>query len=246
MASGTMRCMPRRDRCILPGVPCHVTQRGVDRRETFSADADRETYLNLMRQNLEDAGASLLAWCLMTNHIHLIAMPEREDSLSVLQRRVHGRYAQYYNARYGRSGHLWQNRYFACSLGPGRLWAALAYVEMNPVRAGLVERPGDYRWSSAAAHLGRRDTRGLVDMEWWRREYDGVDWGQTLGGPELEQSASLRRCTYAGRPFGDEEFVKAIAEQFGRHWVRGRPKKEHATAPAANPTSQLALFAERT
>ena len=246
MASGTMRCMPRRDRCILPGVPCHVTQRGVDRRETFSADADRETYLNLMRQNLEDAGASLLAWCLMTNHIHLIAMPEREDSLSVLLRRVHGRYAQYYNARYGRSGHLWQNRYFACSLGPGHLWAALAYVEMNPVRAGLVERPGDYRWSSAAAHLGRRDTRGLVDMEWWRREYDGVDWGQTLGGPELEQSASLRRCTYAGRPFGDEEFVKAIAEQFGRHWVRGRPKKEHATAPAANPTSQLALFAERT
>jgi putative transposase len=82
--------MPRRDRCILPGVPCHVTQRGVDRRETFSADADRETYLGLMRQNLEDAGVGLLAWCLMTNHVHLIATPEREDSLSVLLRRSHG------------------------------------------------------------------------------------------------------------------------------------------------------------
>ena len=238
--------MPRRDRCILPGVACHVTQRGVDRRETFSAAADRETYLSLMRQNLEEAGVGLLAWCLMTNHIHLIALPERGDSLSVLLRRVHGRYAQYYNARHGRSGHLWQNRYFACSLGPGHLWAALAYVEMNPVRAKLVERPGDYRWSSAAAHLGRPDTSRMVDMEWWRREYDGMDWEQTLDGSDRDQSALLRRCTYAGRPFGDEEFVKAISEQFGRHWVRGRPKKERAAVPAATSTSQLALFAEQT
>ena len=132
--------MPRRYRCILPGVACHVTQRGVDRRETFSA-GDRETYVTLIRQNLQDAGVRLLAWCLMTNHIHLIAMPEREDSLAVLLRRVHGRYAQYYNARHGRTGHLWQNRHFACSLAAGHLWAALAYVEMNPVRARLVERP---------------------------------------------------------------------------------------------------------
>jgi putative transposase len=238
--------MPRRDRCILPGVACHVTQRGVDRQETFSADADRETYLSLMRQNLEDAGVGLLAWCLMTNHIHLIALPERGDSLSVLLRRVHGRYAQYYNARHGRSGHLWQNRYFACSLGPGHLWAALAYVEMNPVRAKLVERPGDYRWSSAAAHLGKPDTSRMVDMEWWRREHGGIDWEQTLGGADRGQSALLRRCTYAGRPFGDEEFVKAISEQFGRHWVRGRPKKERAAVPAVTNTSQLALFAEQT
>jgi putative transposase len=202
--------------------------------------------LSLIRQNLEDAGVALLAWRLMTNHTHLIAAPGREDSLSVLLRRVHGRYAQYYNARYGRCGHLWQNRYFACCLGPGRLWAALAYVEMNPVRAGLAERPGDYRWSSAGAHLGTRDAGGLVDLEWWRRESDGVDWGGALSGPDPEQSASLRRCTYAGRPFGDEEFVKGLAEQFGRHWVRGRPRKEPAAAPVETTTSQLALFAGRT
>jgi putative transposase len=174
----------------------------------------------------------------MTNHTHLIAMPEREDSLALLLRRVHGRYSQYYNAGHGRSGHLWQNRYFACSLGPGHLWTALAYVEMNPVRAGLVERPSDYRWSSASAHLGSQDASGLLDMNWWRKECDGVDWGQVLGEPDGEQSAPLRRCTYAGRPFGDEDFVKAISEQFGRHWVSGRPKKERIT-------SQLALFAEQ-
>ena len=105
------------------------------------------------------------------------------DLICIALRRVRGRYAQYYNARYGRSGHLWQNRYFACSLGPGHLWAALEYVERNPVRAGLVEWSGDYRWSSAAAHLEGCDPAGLVDLEWWRREYDGADWGANSGRP---------------------------------------------------------------
>jgi putative transposase len=127
--------MPRRGRWVLPEVPCHITQRGVDRRKTFSVDEARHTYLRLLRENLADAEVSLLAWCLMTNHPHLVAVPSREDSLSVLLRRVHGRYAQNYNARCGRTGHLWQNRFFACVLGPSHLWAALAYVERNPVKA---------------------------------------------------------------------------------------------------------------
>ncbi len=88
--------MPRRNRCVLPGVACHITQRGVDRRETFSCDQDRYTYLALLKQNLTDAEVRLLGWCLMSNHVHLIAVPERQDSLAVLFRRLHGRYAQYY------------------------------------------------------------------------------------------------------------------------------------------------------
>ena len=139
--------MPRRNRCVLHGIPCHITQRGVDRCETFSIDEGRLTYLRLVRENLSEAGVQLLGWCLMTNHVHLVAIPAREDSLSIMFRRVHGRYAQYYNARSGRSGHLWQNRFFACALGASHLWAALAYVERNPVRAGMVDRAGDYPWS---------------------------------------------------------------------------------------------------
>src|ERR1039457_1409342 len=99
--------MPRRKRCVLPGVPCHITQRGVDRRETFSSDTDRRTYLGLLPQNLPDSGVSVLGWCLMTNHVR-------------------------------RTGHLWQNRFFAGVLAPDHLWRALAYVERNPVRAGIV------------------------------------------------------------------------------------------------------------
>ncbi len=234
--------MPRRERCLLVGVPCHVTQRGVDRRETFTVDYDRETYLGLLRQNLEEAGVDLLGWCLMSNHAHLIALPHNTDSMAILLRRVHGRYAQYYNARNMRSGHLWQNQYFACSLGPGHLWAALAYVERNPVRAGLVERAWEYPWSSAAAHLKGSDPRGVVDMEWWARERGDEDWRAILEQEEGERSTRLRRCTYAGHPFGDQQFEQGLAEEFGRHWVRGRPKKAANAAAGAESSRQLPLF----
>jgi putative transposase len=219
----------------------------VDGRETFSDDADRETYIGLLRRNLVDAGASVLGWCLMTNHVHLVAIPEREDSMAVLLRRVHGRYAQYFNARHERAGHLWQNRFFACMLGPGHLWAALAYVEQNPLRAGMVTAPADYRWSSAAAHFGGRDISGVVDLNWWRREYDGTqaDWARTLGGLDRESAAALRQCTHAGRPYGEVEFVCRVSDRFDRHWTRGRPKKHDAPSPLpARLPAQLALSAD--
>jgi REP-associated tyrosine transposase len=231
--------MPRRKRCVLPGIPCHITQRGVDRREVFSEDQDRLTYLRLVQENLHDAGVRVLGYCLMSNHVHLIAVPAREDSLSILFRRVHGRYAQYYNALYARSGHLWQNRFFACMLGPKHMWSALAYVERNPVRAGMVEKAGEYRWSSAAAHLGGADQSGILDMEWWKREAPD-NWGEALKSQEAEQESSLRSCTYAGKPFAEEDFVTAMAEKFGRYWNRGRPRKEKGPKPDKSPSADLA------
>jgi len=220
--------MPRRNRCVLPGMACHITQRGVDRRETYTSDEDRRTYLRLLRENLPDAQVSLLGWCLMSNHVHLIAVPQRADSLAVLLRRVHGRYAQYYNTRSGRTGHLWQNRFFACLLERDHLWTALAYVDRNPLRAGMVRGAADYRWSSAAAHVSGVDETGILDMEWWQHEGRATDWDQVLGREELDATAALRRCTYAGRPFGNESFVSEMSQRFGRYWERGRPKKEPA------------------
>lgn len=216
--------MPRRARCVLPEVPCHITQRGVDRRETFSSDEDRLTYLRLLRENLAEAGVGLLAWCLMTNHVHLVAAPARSDSLSLLFRRVHGRYAQYYNARWGRTGHLWQNRFFACALGPSHLWAALLYVECNPVRAGMVPEAERFRWSSAVAHVMGEDSDGVLDMEWWRQNAP-AEWSALLATEDRQNAVALRACTYAGRPFGSDTFVAELAERFGRRWVPGRPRK---------------------
>src|SRR5579872_6576310 len=203
--------MPRRNRCVMPGVPYHITQRGVDRRETFSFDYDYAAYLRLLGENLEDVEVALLGWCLMPNHVHLIAVPEREDCLNVLLRRVQGRYAQYYNARIGRSGHLWQNRFFACALGPGHLWAALAYVDRNPVAAGLATWAAGYRWSSASAHMVGVDASGLLDEGWWRSEAPS-DWDRRLDQDDHDAAAALRQCTHAGRPFGSASFVSELGE----------------------------------
>jgi putative transposase len=218
--------MPRRSRCVVSGVPYHITQRGVDKCVTFSGEEDRQTYLRLLRDNLSDAEVRLLGWCMMTNHVHLIAIPGREDSLAILFRRVHGRYAQYYNARSGRTGHLWQNRFFACSLGVGHLWTALAYVERNPVRAGLVASEGDYRWSSAVAHLTEVDEFQLIDMEWWETSGVKKEWPRLLNCDDSDAVAVLRASTYAGRPFGDDAFMTEIGARFGRQWNRGRPRKD--------------------
>jgi putative transposase len=152
---------------VLPGIASPITQRGVERRETFSDDGDRRTDLRLLQENRAESETRVLAYCLMTNHVHLIAVPAREDSLSVLLRRVHGRSAQYYNVRAGRSGHLWQNRFFAGVLEPSHLWTARAYVERHPVRAVMVAAAEEYPWSSAAAHLAGEDPSDLLDMDWW-------------------------------------------------------------------------------
>jgi putative transposase len=125
---------------------------------------------------------------------------------------VHGRYAQYFNVRRRRCGHLWQNRFNSCPLGPAHLWTALRYVELNPQRAGLVRWAEEYEWSSAKAHLSEgRDRFKILDLEFWRNEGGTENWRRLIGDPvdEVEISA-LRRATYAGRPFGDRDFIAAL------------------------------------
>ena len=237
--------MPRRSRCVLPGVPCHITQRGVDRCKTFSCTQDRLTYLRLLRENLHDTDVSLLGFCLMTNHVHLVAIPAQPDSLAVLLRRLHGRYAQYFNTRSGRTGHLWQNRFFACVLGQDHLWSALAYVERNPLRARMVDQAAEYRWSSAGVHLGGPDEFGVVDLAWWQQAGRAAEWAQTLSEDDVETGTALRRCTYAGRPFGDASFLERMSLRFNRSWVRGRPgRRAMRGAGEAATGRQMMLIAE--
>lgn len=214
--------MPRNARCVAPGIAYHITQRGTNGQRVFFTDSDRKAYLRLLAENLQDAGTRILAWCLMNNHVHLIAVPEHAESLAILLRRVHGRYAQLINARRNRSGHLWQSRFFSCPLESKHLWRALAYVEKNPARAGMVQRPEDYVWSSASAHVGKSQDRfHLLDWEFWR-EFGGAEaWQQLLMTPEeLAELRVLRKCTYSGRPFGSEAFISQLENQFGRKWDR--------------------------
>src|SRR4030042_765949 len=132
--------MPRLARMVIPGVPHHITQRGNNRQDVFFVDDDRRVYLSLLQEPSRRYGLQLLGYCLMSNHVHLIATPARDDSLAKAVGRGHWLYTQYVNRLHGRSGHLWQNRFYSCALDEEHLVAARAYAERNPVRAKLVKQ----------------------------------------------------------------------------------------------------------
>jgi putative transposase len=211
--------MPRQARCVVPGVACHITQRGVDRGNVFFTAKDRLHYLQLLKNELLDGGVRILSYCLMSNHVHLVVVPERAESLAITFRRTHGRYAQYLNIRRNRTGHLWQNRFYSTMLSASHLWVAIGYAERNPVRARMVERPDDHRWSSARAHLTGVDESGVLDMEFWRREGGSERWCCLLADQdELAAMRALEASTFSGRPFGEDEFVEGMASRFQRQW----------------------------
>jgi putative transposase len=215
--------MPRNARIVAAGLPYHITQRGTNRERVFFTLGDRALYLQLIRENQEEAGVRVLAYCLMTNHVHFVVVPSREDSLALLFGRANGRYAQAMNIRKGRSGHLWQARYHSCVMSESHLWIGLRYVEANPVRAGLVKDAADYRWSSAAAHLvGKPDRSRVLDLEFWERAGGATTWAEMHAAESRqEQLLALRKCTYAGRPFGHESFVTSMEGKFQRKWRKG-------------------------
>lgn len=206
--------MPRVARIVIPGIPHHVTQRGTNRQTVFLSQADRKVYLELLRENCGQTGVRVLSYCLMPNHIHLVAVPQEEHGLAVVLRRTHGRYAQYFNARKQRCGHLWQNRFYSCPLERAHLWNALSYVERNPVRARMTVRPEEFEWSSAAAHLTGKDRSRMLGMDFWREVGGEVFWADLLGQDEGERfRTDFRRATYAGKALGSKEFGGELRRQ---------------------------------
>lgn len=149
--------MARIARVIAPGYPHHVTQRGNRRQETFFCEEDYEVYLSLMAEWCRKCRVDIWSWCLMPNHVHLIAVPQSEEGLARAIGEAHRRYTRRINFRERWRGHLWQERFASFPMDETYLLAAARYVEMNPVHAGLVKRPEDYRWSSARAHLEGKD-----------------------------------------------------------------------------------------
>jgi len=150
-------------RLVVPGLPHHITQRGSRRQRTFFDESDYIDYLDLLREFKVTAGVSIWSYCLMPNHVHLIAIPEHENSLAKRLRVVHHRHARRVNAVHGWRGHLWQERFHSFVMDEPHLLAAVRYVELNPLRAGLCSRPEDWRWSSVRAHL-HGESDGIVDV----------------------------------------------------------------------------------
>ena len=166
----------------------------------------------------------------MTNHIHLVAVPSSDDGLQRVLKPLHMRYAQRINRSRGWKGHLWQGRFFSSPLDEAYLWAAVRYVERNPVRAGMVSRAEDYRWSSAAAHCGNRPDGLLDPVSDLSRKFSGIeDWSAWLAErDETEELQMLRRNVVKGLPCGSEGFVQKLGRQVGRlleYRPQGRPKR---------------------
>ncbi len=153
--------MARIARVVMPNLPHHVVQRGVRRMDVFFSPEDRQEYLSLLSQSVSKYALDFLAWCLMSNHAHFVVVPQQQRSLAGAFAEAHRRYTRMVNFREGWRGHLWQERFHSYPMNERHLLAAVRYVEMNPVRAGLVERPEDWEWSSARYHLEQKTT------DWW-------------------------------------------------------------------------------
>jgi putative transposase len=225
--------MSRTARIVVPDVPYHITQRGNNRQDVFFLDDDRRVYLRFLADYAAEFGLDVRGWSLMTNHVHLVAVPATEKSLALAIGRTSQRYTQYINRLHRRAGHLWQNRFYSSALDEEHEVAALRYIEQNPVRAKIARVPWSYAWSSASAHVGGDDPSGLLDLETWRKEWSPADWREMLKEGLDEVSVSvIRRHTLRGRPLGSDSFVSRMEKLLGRRLralpvgrPKGRPKK---------------------
>jgi len=217
--------MARIPRVVVPGLAHHVTQRGNQQQDVFFSDADRKLYLKLLVANSEKYSLRILGYCLMTNHVHLLVIPGRADALAKAIGLTHNDYSRWLHVRQSRRGHLWQNRFYSCVMEEGSRWEALRYIELNPVRARMVERAWDWRWSSARAHCGQTEVDAFLDREWWEQTYTAARWQEALekGVWEADFAERLREATRTGRPLADEECVASLEMQLGRRLRRQRP-----------------------
>jgi len=229
--------MGRMARVVVPGVPHHVTQRGNNRQCVFCCDDDCEYYLSLYRHYARRYGLQTLAYCLMDNHVHWAVVPESGKTLAQVFHAVDTKYAGRMNARSRRSGHFYQGRFFSAALDDEYLWAAVRYVERNPVRAGIVMHAEEYPWSSAAGHCGARVDLLLADDF----PPTGVigDWRAWLGAEDGRASGLLRRQTATGRPCGGAAFIARLEAALQRVL---RPRKRGPQPPVLAP-GQRELFA---
>ena len=217
-------------RIIYPRIPHHVTQRGNRREDVFFTEADRKCYLEWLSNYADKHQVEVLAYCLMSNHIHLVVVPDSDEAMHRMLKPLHMRYAQRINRRKGWKGHLWQGRFFSSALDEDYLWAAIRYVERNPVRARIVRKAENYPWSSAAGHCGIKEDRVLGCKPDWQRQLESIgDWSSWLAtGDEPHQLEVLRRNADKGLPCGSDKFIRRLEKLVGRALVfrpPGRPKK---------------------
>lgn len=213
--------MARLPRMVLPGIPHHVTQRGNRRERTFFEDGDYAVYLDLLADASARHGVEVWSYCLMPNHVHIIAVPRDEDGLGRTFRHVHRHYTGFINARMRVTGHLWQGRFSSVAMDEGHLFAALRYVALNPVRARLAARAEEWRWSSTAALFAGADDHVVRVAPALERVGDF----RAYLSQEFDEDftyAELRKAETLGRPIGSRAWLKDMEAKSGHKLLPGK------------------------
>ncbi|MFP4040596.1 MAG: transposase [Desulfosudaceae bacterium] len=214
--------MARIARVVAPGYPHHISQRGNRRQQTFFSDEDYQAYIDLMAEWCGKQGVKIWAYCLMPNHIHLIAVPPGHENLKLAIGEAHRRYTRRVNFSRGWKGHLWQGRFSSYVLDEAYLLACARYIEMNPVRAKLVTTPQAWPWSSAAAHIRKKDDK-LVTVK-PLMEIVQKPWAKFLSQEVTsEERQSLLKHERTGRPLGGRQFTGELEQKLGRKLAPGKP-----------------------
>ena len=228
--------MARRARIIVPGLAHHVTQRGNRREPICFEPGDQDVYRDLLAEQVHKARVEVWAYCLMPNHVHLVAVPQDEQGLGRAIGEAHRRYTNFINARGRWTGHLFQSRFASVAMDEAHLIAAVRYVSLNPVRARLCARAEDWAWSSVRAHLACTDD-GLVTVRpMLDRLGEAGLAAQLQSSPKDETAfAALRGAETTGRPLGNADFVAGLERLLGRPIARRAPGRKPATLDTAQP-----------
>ncbi len=222
--------MARLPRIVLPGVCHHVVQRGNNKQDVFLCKADYVKYVEILRHYAQKHSCGLGAYCLMPNHIHLVARPGTKEALPKMMHGLNLCYQQHLNDTTGFTGHVWQSRYYSSPVEEGNgVWKVVEYIDKNPLRAGLVADPCDYQYSSAVAHEQGRLDNVITEVLFPGRE--AKDYAEILHGEQLDARdiERIRKSTHKGMPIGGSAFKQAIEKLLGKPLSQrrvGRPKKK--------------------
>lgn len=216
--------MARRPRFAPPGYWLHLTQRGNYRQEIFRHDQDRRRYLELLAHHAAERQVQILGYCLMPNHVHLIALGKYPHAISHFMRCLNGHHAQRLHSLTETTGRFWQGRYHSTVLDESHLRAALRYVERNPVRAALTLDATRYPWSSAAAHSGLVPAPAFLNQDEFALRYTAHQWRLFIAEPQpLAEVNAIRQATRLGFPLGSPDFFDRLEAEFDVRLPRRRP-----------------------
>jgi putative transposase len=215
--------MPRIARAVAVRFPHHVIQRGNNKEKVFFEEEDRQKYLELLKKYSDKWECPILAYCLMNNHVHLLARPKRDESLYKMMQGITLCYTQHINRKYEKTGRLWESRYHSCIVDREHyLWAVARYIEQNPKRAKIVKKEEGYSYSSAKAHIeGKRDD--ILGEELFndtqRKDYIAFI-RENITEDEMHR---LKYATRTGRPFGDDNFIKKMEKKLDKRFILQKP-----------------------